>query len=508
MQESTKLIRGAWLLSDGVAVRDGAVAVRGGHIEEIGGWQELYGRYPSARVYGSGSHIVIPGLINAHHHSGGFPQSLHGVEDDHLEPWLLSTMGMRAESAYPGTGLSAARLLQSGVTSVVDMTVVDGSVQEAREDTEERLRAYADAGIRAAVAPGVIHESFLVNGRGEDETFLASLPTELRRRVEELLPLKAELSPDGYLRFIEEAAAGLEVHSPQRVWYGPPGPQWSPAGLLRRIRSGAERLDTRIQTHALESFYEKLEGLRSHGKGAVEYLHDLGLLSPRMTLAHGVWLSEAEMDLLARTGAAVSHNPSSNLRLRAGTAPLNAMLGAGVPTALGLDANGINDDDDMFTEMRMALRLHRTPQLGEPAPAPADVFRMATVGGARLFGMEEELGRLAPGFRADVTLLDAGRILGLWRDEDADPLYLLVCRAGARDVDTVFINGEPVLRAGSPLGVDPGDLSERLAKRLRDTPAPERLRELIGELKPHLRSWYATWEEPGLEPYGIFNSRY
>ena len=508
MAEDRKIIRGAWLLSEGDAVRDGAVVVEGERITEVGAWRELSARYPSARVYGSSSHIVIPGLINAHHHSGGFPQSLHGVEDDHLEPWLLSTMGMRPEKAYLGTALSAARLLQSGVTSVVDMTVVDGSVQEGRADTEERLRAYADAGIRAAVAPGVIHESFLVNGRGEDEAFLSSLQAGLRRRVEELLSPEAELSPDEYLRCIDECAAGLEAHSLQRVWFGPPGPQWSTADLLRRIHAEAERLDTRIQTHALESFYEKLEGLRSHGKGAVEYLHDLGLLSPRTTLAHGVWLTEEEIDLLVQAGTAVSHNPSSNLRLCAGTAPLNAMLGAGVSVALGLDANGINDDDDMFTEMRMALRLHRSPQLGEPAPTPAEVFRMATVGGARLFGLEEEIGRLAPGFRADITLLGAGRILGPWCDEEADPLYLLVSRAGARDVDTVFVNGEPVLRSGVPVGVDPEELSERLARKLRDEPSPRRLRGLIGELKPYLRSWYGEWEEPGLEPYGVFNSRH
>ncbi|MCF7928473.1 MAG: amidohydrolase family protein [Spirochaetales bacterium] len=512
MREEIKILRSRWLLSGDKAIEHGAAVVQGSRIIEVSTWPEAAKRYRAARVYGSDSHFLIPGLVNAHHHSGGFPQSLHGLEDDTLEPWLLSTMGMRSEGGYLAAALCAGRLLKSGVTSLVDMTVVDGSIQEVRKDTEDRMRGYADAGISAAIAPGVLHRSFLINGEGEDEAFLASLPEKLRKRVRELIPLSSKMGPDQYLRFIDETARSLpagDTSAPERqkIWFGPPGPQWTDGSLLRRIVSEAERLNTRIQTHVLESFSEKLEGERSFGKGTVEHLYDIGFLSPRATLAHGVWLKEPEIELLKRTGTSVSHNPSSNLRLRAGTAPLNAMLAAGLQPALGLDANGLNDDDDMFTEMRMALRLHRSPRFEDPAPRPLDIFRMATTGGAELLGKEAELGRIEAGFRADLALIDGRRILGQWHEEHADPLYLLVTRAKAGDVDMVFAAGDPVLRSGEPVGIDPAELEERLARQLQDLKPPGQLRELIRELKPHVRSWYKSWEEPEIEAYTAFNSR-
>jgi len=506
MSRQRSIVRGGWLFAGHEWLHGGAVVLEGERIIEVGHWQEIARSYPGVPVYGTQHHMVIPGLINAHHHSGGIPQSLHGVKDDTLEPWLLSTLGMRPEDAYLASALSAARLLKSGVTSVVDMTVV-GSEKEAREDTEARLRAYRDAGLAAAVAPGMLQKSFLVSGDGEDERFLASLPAALKRRVREQIPLAAGMSADEYLQCISSLADQWNGAELQQVWFGPPGPQWSEPELLKRIVSTAEQHTLRIQTHALESFHEKLEGLRSHGIGTVEWLHSLGVLSPRLTLAHGVWLTEREIQLLAKTGTAVSHNPSSNLRLRAGTAPLNALRGAGVPLALGLDANGINDDDDMFTEMRMALRLHRSPGMSADTPEPTDIFRMATEGGAGLLGAEEYLGRLAEGYRGDVVLLDTRRMFRPWYEEHADPLTLLLTRARAEDVDSVWVAGRPAVRGGTVLGIDEAQCAEALAEQLRETPTPDRLRGVIDELKPYLREWYRRWEHPTLEPYAAFNSR-
>jgi cytosine/adenosine deaminase-related metal-dependent hydrolase len=507
MEHETSIVRGGWLISGSESIPNGAAVLEDGLIQEVGSWRELAARYPNARVFGSGRHLLMPGLINAHHHGGGVPQSLHGISDDTLEPWLLSTMGMRPEDAYLGTLLSAVRLLKSGVTSVVDMTVAGGSAEELRRDTEARLRAYRTAGLAAAVAPGTIRKSFLISGDGEDARFLASLPAALQRRVREMLPLAPEMKAEEYLACIVSLAEKHNEQGLQQVWFGPPGPQWNEAELLQSITSEAQRRGMRIQTHVLESFYEKLEGGRSYGKGTIERLEELGVLTPELSLAHGVWLTEREVDILAAAGTAVSHNPSSNLRLRSGTAPLNALLAAGVPMGLGLDANGLNDDDDMFTEMRMALRLHRTPGMNGEVPSPADIFGMATAGGAQLLGQARRLGRLSPGFRADAVLVNTDRILGPWREDHADPLELLLTRAKARDVDTVFVAGRPVIRGGEAVMIDEQDAEERLVQHLRETPPPDALRGLIDELKPYLRKWYREWETPGLEPYAVFNSR-
>ena len=506
MSQQQSIIRGGWLLTGNNWLQGGAVVLEDERIAEIGHWRDISVRYPGVPVYGTRHHMVIPGLINAHHHSSGIPQSLHGVRDDTLEPWLLATLGMRPEDPYLAAALSAARLLRSGVTSVVDMTVT-GDAEEAYSDTAARLRAYRDAGIAAAVAPGMLQKSFLVSGDGEDERFLASLPAALQRRVREQLSLTPGMTGGEYLQCIVSLAEEWNGAGLQQVWFGPPGPQWTEPELLRRIVDEAQNRDLRVQTHALESFHEKLEGLRSHGMGTIEWLHSLGVLGDRVTLAHSVWVTEQEIQLLAETGTAVSHNPSSNLRLRAGTAPLNALRAAGVPMALGLDANGINDDDDMFTEMRMALRLHRSPGMAAETPEPIDVFRMAAEGGAGLLGEGGRLGRLAAGYRGDVVLVDTRRMLRPWYEERIDPYSLLVTRGRAEDVDSVWVAGSPAVRGGAVLGIDEEQCCEALTEQLRETPSPDRLRGVIDELKPYLSDWYRRWEEPALEPYTAFNSR-
>lgn len=112
-----------------------------------------------------------------------------------------------------------------------------------------------------------------------------------------------------------------------------------------------------------------------------------------------MWVTEQDIEILAETGASISHNPSSNLRLRSGIAPLNQLLAGGVTMGLGMDGTTLNDDEDMFTEMRLAARLQRSPQIGQPAPSFKEIFQMATAGGAKLLRKEESLGKLAPGLR-------------------------------------------------------------------------------------------------------------
>src|SRR5690349_11080303 len=158
--------------------------------------------------------------------------------------------------------------------------------------------------------------------------------------------------------------------------------------------------------HLLETAYQK-EYARRRGSGtAVEYIDRFGLLGPQMTLGHGVWLNEADIDRLAETGTCVCHNCSSNFRLRSGVAALNHFEAKGINTAIGLDEAGINDDRDMLQEMRLVLRAHRVPGIGDEVPTMAQVLRMATVGGARTTAFGERLGTIAEGKAADLVLLD------------------------------------------------------------------------------------------------------
>ena len=499
------LVRGRWVFTGETTLTDGAIAIQDDTILDVGSWQTLQANYPDAEVLGSESFAVMPGLINAHHHSNGVPNSLQGVEDDFLELWLFANIGLRTQDPQLKTLLSIAQLLQSGVTSVVDVASMGGSANDCLDNLKGRLGAYEQAGMRVALTPGIRYESILVHG--EDDAFLASLPADLKQRLQTLMPMDQPLSRLEHVELISDLVKQYQPHPHIDVWFGPPGPQWVGDELLVQMVDAAERLGTHVQTHALESFYEKLMGPRLYGKSVIAHLNDLGVLSPRFSIAHGVWLTETDIAILAETGAAVSHNPSSNLRLRAGMAPLTAMLAGGATVGLGMDGTTLGDDEDMFSEMRLASRLQRSPKVNSPAPSYADILQVATTGSAKLMGKEKQIGKLAPGYRADVVLVNCDRITWPWVSPEANPLHVLLMRAKATDVDTVLVNGNVVLRSGMPTGFDLKEVGQTIAQQLEAAPNRDSYRALAAELIPYLSKWYAQWEVPSLSPYVAFNSR-
>ena len=499
------LVRGRWVFTGETTLTDGAIAIQDDTILDVGSWQALQANYPDAKVLGSESFAVMPGLINAHHHSNGVPNSLQGIEDDFLELWLFANIGLRTQDPQLKTLLSIAQLLQSGVTSVVDVASMGGSANDCLENLKGRLRAYEQAGMRVALTPGIRYESMLVHG--EDDAFLASLPADLRQQLQTLMSMDQPLSKADHVGLISELVKQYQPHPHIDVWFGPPGPQWVGDELLVQMVDAAERLGTHVQTHALESFYEKLMGPRLYGKSVIAHLNDLGVLSPRFSIAHGVWLTETDIAILAKTGAAVSHNPSSNLRLRAGMAPLTAMIAGGATVGLGMDGTTLGDDEDMFSEMRLASRLQRSPKVNSPAPSYNDIFHVATAGSAKLMGKAQQIGKLAPGYRADMVLVNCDRITWPWVSPEANPLHVLLMRAKATDVDTVLVNGNVVLRSGMPTGFDLKAVGQTIAQQLEAAPNRDSYRALAAELIPYLSKWYAQWEVPSLSPYAAFNSR-
>ena len=502
------IVRGRWVLTDAeTAVADGAVLVEGDRIAAVGDWAALRGRHPDAEVIGSRSAAVMPGFVNAHHHSGGATALQQGIPDLLLEPWLL--IHARLRESHPGldTLLSAGRLLRSGVTSVVEAHSGRGTPGSYAETCRAMLAAYECAGLRAAFAAGMRNQGYLVHGGDGDAAFLAGLPPELRAEAEAMLPPAENLDETDYFGVLDDLWRTYESHPRLDIWFGPPGPPWVSDDFYRAIAERAEVTDTGVQTHVGESYYERLHGPREYGRATLAHLGRLGVLGPRFSIAHGVWLSDPEIELLAETGAAVSHNPGSNLRLRAGIAPLNALLAAGATVALGMDGTTIGDDEDMFAEMRLALRLARPPVLGAPAPAPAEVFRLATQGGARLMRKDDRLGRLAPGFQADLAVVDLERAAWPWTAPELDPVDLLVLRARAGDVRTVLVGGEIVLDDGRPTRFDEAAAGRELAARLAKTPFPAEAAALADRLLPHLENYYRAWDHGRPAPYTAYNSR-
>ena len=579
------IVRAKWVVVAGPeVVTDAAVVIDGEQIAEVGAWSDIRARFGELPVYGGDRYALVPGFVNAHHHSNGVTSVQQGIPDRALEPWLLSLAGGRRANPALQTKLAAARQLRAGITSVVDVHQGGGTAAAFHDGVQARLAAYEETGMRASLAAGVAERSFLI--AGEDEAFLASLPADLRELAERRLPGPDAISRDEYFESMRRLFDAWRDHPRVSLRFGPPGPQWVHDETLVRMAEISRETGMNIQTHLEESIYEKLAGPRMTGRSVVEHLHALGVLSPRFSCAHGVWLSDAEVEILAGRGAAVSHNPSSNLRLRSGIAPLNALLSGGVTTGIGLDGTTLNDNDDMWQEMRLALRLHRTPGLDGPAPEPGDIFELATSAGAALFaggpygragaalagaggtgrgGAEanaERVGRdgaalagagrldtgqarpgnpggapagahsdqgagpsdagaspgtmapgmiapgtIAPGAPADLVLLDMSRMTRPWVAPEADPLTLLVYRASADDVDSVFVEGRQVVEGGRVLTVDEAALEAELAEELAANPVPEENIRIVQRLTPHIEAWYRNWKLPGLTPRTVYNSR-
>jgi len=503
-----KIVRGRWVIADDeTAIADGAVAVEGAEIVEIGTWADLEPHYADAEALGSDSVAVMPGLINAHHHSAGATALQHGLPDLLLEPWILMHARLRASDPYLDTLLSAARLLRTGVTSVVDVVSGRATAEAYAARCLNALEAYDRAGLRVAFAPGIHDQGYLVHGRDGDRAFLAGLPADLRRAAEATLPGADAIDRDDYFGVLDDLHGRYRAHERIAVWFGPPGPPWVSDDFLLAIAERAAARDTGIQTHLEESYYERLHGPRAYGRATLAHLAALGVLGPRFSIAHGVWLSEPEIEILADSGAAVSHNPGSNLRLRAGIAPLNAFLAAGATVALGMDGTTLDDDEDMFAEMRLALRLNRPPLIGAPAPSPAEIFALATQGGAKLMRAEARLGRLAPGYRADLAVVDLARATWPWTAPEAASLEIVVQRARAGDVRTVLVEGEVVLDEGRPTRFDAEAAGRALAERLAATPYPAEAAALAERLVPYLEDYYRAWPRPRPAPYTSYNSR-
>jgi cytosine/adenosine deaminase-related metal-dependent hydrolase len=268
-----------------------------------------------------------------------------------------------------------------------------------------------------------------------------------------------------------------------------------------------------MHMHLVETAYQK-EYARRRGGGegtALEYLDRFGMLGPRLTLGHGVWLNERDIERVAETGTCICHNCSSNFRLRSGVAALNRFEAAGVNTAIGLDEAGINDDRDMLQEMRLVLRAHRVPGMGDDeVPAMAQVLRMATLGGARTTPYGVTLGTIEPGKGADLSLVDWDSVSYPYLDEETPLLDAVIQRAKASAVRTVVCDGEVIYADGRFTRVDRDAalkaLHDDLSRALSDDEVERR--RLSKALLPHAKRFYEGYMDPARhEPFYRPSSR-
>jgi 5-methylthioadenosine/S-adenosylhomocysteine deaminase len=503
------LVRAGQLVTghDASALRNGAVAVSGQKIIDIGPYQDLAPRYPDAKKVGDERFLLIPGLINGHGHGRGLTPFQRGVKDDSLEKWIWDTRTLTTIPTYENIAFSALKLLKCGVTTTMHnhLPIASGS---GEEEWIEALEAYKDSGIRLFFCPAARNDNPLVYG--DNGSFTRSLPQELRELA---LPGRppGELTGEHYIKTVRNLHRTYD-NPMTRIGFGPLAPQWCTEELLLQVKQEATRLAVPVHLHTLETIYQKIYSLKYLGKTLIESLKDMELLGPRIVLGHCVWPTQKDIQLLARSGTGVTHHPSSNLRLRAGISPVFHMLQSGVLVGLGVDGTGINDDDDMIQEMKVCYLLHRIPslELDSPYLEARQVFRMATENNAALLGFGRELGRLEPGAWADMVLLDYERMCSPYVDPSHDPIDVLLYRGKSNHVHTVMVNGRVVVDKGEVLTLNEEQIGKRLneAASRPQTNGEQALAKGLRALNQRVAGYYKGWSEKiDTKPYFAINSR-
>ena len=501
------LIRGKFVVtmqprygSHGV-IRDGAVAVSGRDIVEVGRYRDLKSSYPAAAVVGSSRYWVVPGFVNAHQHGKGLTDFQLGGKDDCFEISRFAGDARADLDPYLDVLYACKTMIESGITTCLHYNS-SRSPDTYEADVEDRLRAYHDAGMRVSFGLDIRDRNHMVYG---DDEFLASLPPSLREQAVARYSASRTAAPDDYFRVARKLSDAMDREAGRaRLFLTPAGPQWCTEELLRAIRRQATEHGMGIQIHVLETRYQRSYFLREYGKSAVQWLAELDFLAPDVSLAHGVWLNREDIATTAAKGASVVHNPSSNLRLRSGIAPLMHFHAAGVRLGMGLDSSPLNDRPDMLQEMRLAANLQRVPGAGPGLMPLEEIFRAATAGGADILGWGATCGTLEPGQRADLVLVDSRPIVEPYLASHQTPVDALIYRGGAGAVDTVMVDGEILYRGGKHVRLDEKAFLKEVKQKI--TPAPrKKAGGLEARLLPRVRDFLESHEEHPVEPFYKFN---
>jgi cytosine/adenosine deaminase-related metal-dependent hydrolase len=494
---------------DGAMKRNGAVLVRGREIVQVGAFDELRSVAEGATVLGSENHVVVPGFVNAHHHGWGLTPFQLGVLDGLLEPWCIDIQrALRAIDSYYDTLWSDLQNIRSGVTTVLHSEFNRVAAGYHRE-VADKLRAHEDSGMRVGYALTFADQNSFVYQ--DDAAFLSSLPAVVRQRFERLGAKRdPDRRPDSIFALLRRLTGEYQSHSRISPMICPAAPQWCSDDLLRKIRTTATELAVPIHLHCLESPFQREYGLQVYGTGMVQHLHRLGFLDETVSLGHAVWLNEEEVRICAATGTSACHNASSNLRLRVGIMPAHRMLEEGMNVAIGIDGSGINDNEDMLQEMRLVSKLHRlVPCCPPPAPPLSlDILRMATVNGAKVLGLQDRIGVLAPHRAADIVAIDTNRIRRPYLHPDTDPIDTILYRASAADVDTVVIDGEVVLRDGRFTRVDEQHVADSLLEAVERAPSEleQEWAAAFDAIRPYVHQFWSAWTMRPTSPHYQINS--
>ena len=468
-----------------ILLRDAAILAGADHRFIPRGWMRVEGGIiaamgegdpppaPEAQVLDGRRRLAAPGLVNAHTHSQS--ATLAGFGDRLSHPAFMWRTLARTANRTPRETALAVQLtawwaLSTGTTAILDHFP---GQRFGPEDVEAVIAAWHATGLRAVVGLRFFDGGFA-------DITPPGLPPDADGGLLRPQPLESlgEIAEDAIRRWHgRDGRIG--------VFPAPSNPDRCSDAALTLCASLAERHDTGLHTHLLETATQAAQARARYGTGSLERLEALGVLSDRWSCAHCIHLSAAEIALMARRGAIAVLNPESNARLGTGLAPIPALRGAGVRLALATDGAGSNDNLSMHEAMRAAATAHRaaTPDRARWLPA-AEALRIATTGGAAALRMPR-LGALAPGFAADIVLYDLATPGWLPLN---DPVAQMVFAEAGASVRTVMVGGEILLQDGRPTRFDPAALAEEVigmhGELTRRNAALEAAAEAIGARLP------------------------
>jgi cytosine/adenosine deaminase-related metal-dependent hydrolase len=452
----------AWLLADpGVepAQRDVRIGMAGGRVTSIA-------PQPGA---GSGRRrLALPALANAHDHARTFRSATLGAFNQPLESWLPFLGVVPGMDPYLCAATSFARSVRNGVAHLmVHYTRLQGGMPYV-DEARAVARAARDVGVRIGFAVAMRDRNGIAYC--DDATVLAALRPGLRDPVAKRLAAQP-VAPAQQLALVDEVAAMVQQDGwgdQVTVQYGPTAVQWCSTPLLEAIARASADTGRPVHMHLLETRYQRQWADRVHPGGIVKFLDSIGLLSPRLTLAHCAWARPDELALIAERGATIAVNTSSNLGLKSGIAPLPDMLAQGCRVAMGLDGMAFDEDDDALREARLAYALHRGWGF-DTTMTPGQLWGFASRNGPRSVSgcAAASGGRIAPGAAADIVLLDWDALDDDALFADTDPLDLLLARGNGTHILDVIVGGRTVVEAGRVTGIDEAALRGQLLARTR-----------------------------------------
>jgi guanine deaminase len=426
--------------------------------------------------------IAIPGFVSAHYHSHDV--LLKGsFETIPLDAWLLlATPPAYAppsdEEVRARTLIGAAESIRGGITTVQDLLTI-WPLLDSHVDTV--VRSYKEIGLRTVFAlqiadiPGL--EAFYL--------WKKALPPEFHQYLNSSAEPLKDRKP---LEVAMYHYARLKDFSPLLTWaLGPNAPETCSPGLMEGVAAMSARHDLRVFTHFNPhrmSAQNNRFRAKGHNGSIIRYMKDLGFLTPRVGLAHSVWISQEDIEVLAETGAGVVLNPVGNLKTKAGVPPIREYLAAGVPIALGCDNCSCSDVQNMFQAMKQFTCLPAVSHIETGPPTAAQTMQIATVGGARAVGLEARVGALKPNMQADITLLDLTHPCFVPLNSAARQL---VFSESGSSVETVIIDGRVVMQDRKLVTVNEAEIRDAV-KVVMDSVRVHRDKraDLIKKMQPYL----------------------